>query len=784
MPQKSNFHIVSAVLSVWVVVILARLIYLQVFQYPALSLRARRQQERTIEVSPVRGVISDRNLHPLAMSVEVDSIFAVPGEILNREAAAKLLSPVLNMSEDELDERLQGRRYFSWIKRKVSEREAARVRQLNLKGIYFQKESKRFYPKRDLAAHVLGYVGLDDHGLGGVEQTYESEIRGRPGQLLIETDARQQGLGRFGRPPEPGQNLVLTLDENIQYVAERELAAAFNEYHAASASVIVQDPWTGEILAMANQPTFNPNSYAEAGPEALRNLAVSAAYEPGSTFKIVTVAAALEEGLAKPAELIDCQMGSITLAGHVIHDHKRFGILSVSEIIQNSSDIGAIKLALRVGDDTMYRYLRSFGFGDLTGIELPGEARGLTKPPERWSKISIGAVAMGQEVGVTPLQLITAASAVANGGWLVKPHIVRGGDRAGPAHAPVAASPGRSRLANDGITRNASLALSPGRQSLGTPYLPSQEASQDVLLLSGNPAMENSETLASDSNTLENPGAGEGRRVISEETAAALRKMMRDVVTSGTAKSASLDGYTAAGKTGTAQKIDPETRTYSHRNYVASFVGFAPAESPLFTMLVVVDSPRGKIYGGDVAAPIFKRIAEQILAYRNVPPELPVNPALKAQSASARPPKTLQTSPDIAESPGEAADLNPASLLSLDSAIETPDFLGKTVRAVAEQAESENLEVQMTGSGIAYQQSPSPGSPLLEGQRIQVWFKVGRLSDMGQPIRQSTGLEAGQQSARQGRSPSGTSKPAPSRSDIPTQRPDRSTSSGSVGTSG
>ena len=731
---RRNFHIVSAALFVWAVLVIARLIYLQVFQFNFLTHQARRQQERTIEVAPVRGVIYDRNFHPLAMSVEVDSIFAVPGEISNPDTAAKVLSPVLHMGVEDLMGKLQGRRFFSWVKRKVSGQEAAQVRQLNLHGIYFQKENKRFYPNRELAAHVLGYVDLDDHGLGGVELGYEKTIRGRPGQLLIETDARQNWLGRAGRPPEPGQNLVLTLDENIQYVAERELAAAMSEYRALTATVIVQDPRTGEILAMANQPTFNPNTYADAKPDVFRNTAVGASYEPGSTFKIVTVAAALEEKLTTPLEPIDCQMGSILVAGHVIHDHKKYGILSTSEIIQNSSDVGAIKLALRVGNGTMYRYLRSFGFGAPTGIELPGEARGLTKPPERWSKISIGAIAMGQEVGVTPLQLVTAASVVVNGGWWVRPHIVREGFRGARGGAP-------------------------------------------------------NET-------------GEGRRVISEETAAALRKMMTMVVTNGTAKTAQLNGYTSAGKTGTAQKIDPSTGRYSKSNYVASFVGFAPAEAPLFTILVVVDSPHGKIYGGDVAAPVFKRISEQILAYRNMPPTQPTKPLLA--KASWTPPETesIDLAPPVSLGPlGEAVDANSTALVNLDSGLAVPDFVGKTVRAVAEESQTGGIVVQMVGSGIAYQQSPMPGIPLPDGQKVQVWFKVGgraaQTAEMprqspqkAQPARHEARQLSGQDSGRHdgndnGRnSTSDPSTPTISQPEPSKQQSDQSISSGALSTPG
>ncbi|MBF8305332.1 MAG: peptidoglycan synthetase FtsI, partial [Acidobacteria bacterium] len=423
-----RYRALPILLGLWAAVVAGRLVHVQIVQFEELSRQARRQQERTLDLSPQRAVIYDRNLNPLAITVEVDSVFAVPGEISDPEAAARLLAPVLDMGVSEIRARLRGTggRYFSWVKRKVTGREAARIRELNIRGIYFQKENKRFYPKRELAAHVLGYVGVDDQGLAGIELSHEQTIQGEPGQLLIERDARQRWFRRTGRPPEPGQSVVLTLDETIQYIAERELGAAMKESRALAGTVIVLDPFTGEVLAMANSPTFNPNRYSEVPRhDVLRNRAIADSYEPGSTFKIVTLAAALEEGLTDPAELIDCQMGSIVIAGHTIRDHKAFGLLSVSQILQYSSDVGAIKLAMRVGNQRFYRYWRTFGFGSLTGIELPGEAVGLTKPPERWSKISIGAMAMGQEVGVTPLQLAVATSVVANGGWWVPPHILR-----------------------------------------------------------------------------------------------------------------------------------------------------------------------------------------------------------------------------------------------------------------------------------------------------------------------------------------------------------------------
>ena len=653
-----RYRILPALLVVWVAIVAVRLIHLQTVQFEELTRQARRQQERTVEVSPQRAVIYDRNLHPLAISVEVESVFAVPGEVADPAKTARVLAPVLDVDVAELRGRLEGTgaKYFRWLKRKVTAREADHIREFNIKGVYFQKENKRFYPKRELAAHVLGYVGVDDQGLAGIEQSHEKTIRGRAGQLLIERDARQRWFRRTGRASEPGQSVVLTLDETIQYIAERELADAMKKSRALAGTVIVLDPFTGEVLAMANSPTFNPNRYSDVRRDVLRNRAIADAYEPGSTFKIVTLASALEEGLADPEEIIDCQMGSIVLAGHTIHDWKAFGMLSVSQILQNSSDVGAIKLAMRVGNQKFYRYWRSFGFGSPTGIELPGEAAGLTKPPERWSRISIGAMAMGQEIGVTPLQLAVAASVVANGGWWVPPHILR-------------------QEAAD---------VTPGEVDT---------------------------TVA--------------RRVLSPKTADQLQRILGKVVTAGTGKLSRPDGYTAAGKTGTAQKIDPSTGRYSATDHVASFVGYIPADSPMYTILVALDSPRGHYHGGTVAAPLFKRIAAQVLAYRNVPALVPSKaPVVKASTQEP----DLPPLPDFFEEP------NPTALISLTSSILAPDLSGKTVRAATEQVLGEKWTLHPIGNGIAVQQFPLPGTPIVEGQKITVWFRIsGRAGEGKQP---------------------------------------------------
>src|SRR5438067_10145025 len=542
-PQRRLLTL-AGLLALWLFLICARLIQLQIFQYGDYVARAARQQQRSVEVAAQRGVIYDRNRRELAMSIAVDSIFAVPSEIPDPATTASLLGRILGIDSRELLTRLQSSRAFCWISRKVDPEAAGRVRALNLKGIYFQKEAKRFYPKRELAAQVLGYVGMDDEGLAGLERSYDAGLRGKPGRMLISLDARRKWLGRVERQPEPGANLVLTIDEKIQYIVERELEAAMQQTRALAGTVIVQDPKTGEILALANRPTFNPNALGKFGAAALKDRAVSDVYEPGSTFKIVTLAAALEEKLTRPEEVVDCQMGAIEIAGHRIHDHKPYGDLTVAQVLANSSDVGAIKIALRLGEERFDHYIRAFGFGRQTGIELPGETRGITKPASRWSKTSIAAISMGQEIGVSPLQLVSMIPTIANDGVYVPSRIVMG------ATAP-------------------------------------RSTAQIVAF---HPV--------------------EGKRVISAMTAAQMKRMMEGVVLGGTGKKAILNGYSSAGKTGTAQKIDPATGRYSKSHYIASFSGFAPVNNPAVSVLVVLDSPVGLHEGGQVSAPVFSRVAQ------------------------------------------------------------------------------------------------------------------------------------------------------------------------------
>src|ERR1700719_3457516 len=587
--KNSRLHILGAVLVLWCVAICGRLVFLQIFSYGKFVKQAGHQQQRAIPLAAKRGVIYDRAGHELAMSVPVDSAFAVPTEVKDLPTAVSLITRITGDDYNVVMADCRAHKTFCWVARKASDETIERINSLKLQGIHFQKEPKRFYPARDLAAQVLGSVGMEDSGQSGIEHEFDDQLRGSPGKMFISVDARRQWFADVETQPDPGDNLVLTIDKNIQYIAEKELDQAIHDTQAIAGTVVVENPHTGEILALANRPTFNPNLRKEVTPAAMKNRAVSDVYEPGSTFKLVTISAALEEKVTNPNEVFDCQMGSIVYNGMRIRDSKPHGLLPVWGVLAESSDVGAIKIALRLGEDRFYKYIRAYGFGQQSGIELPGETRGLTKPVSRWSKVSIAAISMGQEIGITPLQLVGLVSTMANDGVYVAPRIVAATTQ--PQSAPQ--------------------------------------------MIAFHPANE--------------------RRVISTFTAGEMRQMMQRVVLHGTGKKALLIGYSSAGKTGTAQKVDPATHAYSHTKYVASFAGFAPVNNPAITVAVVLDSAVGLHQGGQVSAPVFTRIAQQVLEYLHTPHDLEIPPNRQVWLAQAKASdKDLEEgSPDH---PGEAID--------------------------------------------------------------------------------------------------------------------------------
>jgi len=725
-PGKSpRLYLLGAALLLWCAAICGRLVYLQIFCYGNFVKQAGHQQQRAIPLAAKRGVIYDRAGRELAMSVLVDSAFAVPTEVKDLPTAVSLISRITGEDANVVLADCRAHKTFCWVARKASDETIGRIKSLNLQGIHFQKEPKRFYPARDLAAQVLGSVGMEDSGQSGIEHEFDERLRGRPGKMSISVDARKQWFSDVETLPEPGENLVLTIDKNIQYVAEKELDQAIHDTQAIAGTVIVENPHTGEILALANRPTFNPNLRKQITPAALTDRAVSYIYEPGSTFKLVTIAAALEEKLTNPDEVFDCQMGSIVYNGMRIRDSKPHGLLPVWGVLAESSDVGSIKIALRLGEDRYYKYIRAFGFGQQTGIELPGETRGMTKPPSRWSKVSIAAISIGQEIGISAIQLAGLVSTFANDGVYVPPRIVAG-------------------------------------------TVPSTDGLQAVSF---------------------HPGAS--HRVISSFTAAEMRSMMEKVVISpgATGRRAILEGYSSAGKTGTGQKVDPATGAYSKTKYVGSFAGLAPVNNPQLVVAVILDSAVGPHQGGQVAAPVFRRISQQVLEYLHVPHDLPLAPKHQLLLAQAKtkdkdleegtpdhPGEPLETAevtgdssgkPSVARAPTPAnagaitnpvvqaamrepvangpqpASVTAATEKSSDTAataqenrpltgtvvldveqggIEVPSFVGKTVRSAVEAAEDAGLELEAVGGGVARQQSPAAGTHVPAGSRVTVQF--------------------------------------------------------------
>ena len=713
--KNTRLYLLGAFLAFWCVAICGRLVFLQVFSYGKFVKQAGHQQQRAIPLTAKRGVIYDRAGRELAMSVMVDSAFAVPTEVKDLPTAIHLITRITGDDYNVVFADCRAHKTFCWVARKADDETIGRINSLKLQGIHFQKEAKRFYPARDLAAQVLGSVGMEDSGQSGIEHEFDDELKGKPGKMFISVDARKKWFSDVETQPDPGDNIVLTLDKNIQYIAEKELEQAIHDTQAIAGTVIVENPHTGEILALANRPTFNPNLRKQIKPETLTDRAVSYVYEPGSAFKVVTISAALEEKLTNPNELIDCQMGSIVYNRMRIRDSKAHGILPVWGVLAESSNVGTIKIALRLGEERYYKYIRAFGLGQQTGIELPGETRGITKPPSRWSKVSIAAISIGQEVGVSPIQLSAVMSTFANDGIYVAPRIVAG------TVAP-------------------------------------QTAFQTVAF---HPV--------------------EGRRVVSSYTAAEMRSMMQKVVLDGTARRAALEGYTVGGKTGTGQEIDPKTGAYSKTKYNATFAGFAPLNNPQVVVAVILDSPIGLHQGGQVSAPVFRRITQQVLEYLHVPHDLPLeskHQQLLAQSkvsekdladdtpdhpgepletaevsttaGESQKPKATQVPTTLAGAnhvvqaairepiattaqanqpkepePESSSKLPTSGTVVLDveqGGIEVPSFVGKTFRGAVEAAQDAGLELEAVGSGLAREQTPAAGSHVPAGSRVTVQF--------------------------------------------------------------
>jgi len=627
----------------WAGVIVVRLVQLQVLDRSKYEVQAARQSERTINLDPRRGPILDRNGRQLAVSVDVESIYAVPTDIDDPVRSARELATALQLdaaARRTLQAQLQRTRAFVWVRRKVDAATAQAVRDLQLEGVGFVTENRRYYPQRELASQVIGYVGLDNTGMSGIEYAFEDDIKGRAQKMVIRTDARRRPLGHIDKPSTDGHTVVLTLDESIQHVAERELERAVAETGSVAGVAIVMDPHTGEILALANHPTFNPNRFQAYPSARWRNRAVSDSFEPGSIFKIFTAAAALQEKVVDPDEVIDCGQGFVEVAGVRINDHDVFDQLRFREVMAKSSDVGVVRVAQRLGRENFNRYMRGFGFGSPTGVDLPGETGGLLRPTERWSALSLASLSFGQEIGVTALQLASAVAAVANGGALMRPTIVR-------------------RVEDR------------------------------------------------DGNVIRSTPPVSVRRVLEPATVTAVTALLEGVVEGGTGKLAAIPGYRVAGKTGTAQKIDANGR-YSMIDHVASFVGYVPASRPAVVVLVSLDTPRGpRNQGGDVAAPLFARIAEPALRRLAVPSDDPTRVLRAAAPPAAR---VMPASYVPANAPA-ASD---------DDDGRMPDLRGRSAREAAITAARRGLVVELKGSGRVVDQRPEAGAAIEAGMSCRL----------------------------------------------------------------
>ena len=649
----------------WILLLLARLVDLQVVRHEEWVKRAKRQQERTIELPPRRGAILDRDGRPLAVTATVESIFAIPSEIDDAAGTAAVLAPLLGLPLKEVKRKLSDPdKEFVWLARRVPEPISRRVASRRLPGVRLIAESTRRYPQGALAGAILGYVGSDNQGLAGLEYRYESEVRGRPARVTFLRDAAQRAYadasGRPGRTRASraeaadgveGASLSLTMDASIQHVAERALVKAAEASHARGGSAVVMDPETGAILALASYPNFDPNRFNEFDADARRCRPMADSYEPGSTFKVITASAALEAGTIGADDMIDCGGGVLTIGKTTIHEHggNRWGILSLGDVLAHSSNIGIAHVALGLGRGPFYGTVRAFGFGQRTGIDLDGETGGILASPSSWSALTLPTMSFGQEVGVTVLQMARAYSAIANGGRLPTPQLV-------------------AEIHRDGRTQKIAPRPAP--------------------------------------------------RVISEETARSLRRLMARVVEMGTGKLAAIEGYTAAGKTGTAQKAIPGGG-YSRDRYVASFIGFAPAESPRVVIAVVLDEPKGKIFGGDVAAPVFAVIGAQTLRILHAPLTRPpdrLTPTILTAD--------LRTGSQSATGTMLSEDLVPASnrtnvwgsVRDVDHSLAArrlvPDVSAESAREAVRTLARRGIVCRLEGHGFVVHQDPPAGSPL------------------------------------------------------------------------
>jgi cell division protein FtsI (penicillin-binding protein 3) len=632
---RIRIYVTGACFVLVLCVIFLRAYQLQILEGKRLSSLAREDYTGSLVLMPQRGTIFDRNGKELAISIDVSSIYAYPKAINNKAKTARLLAKALRINTRHVLERLRSARSFVWVKRKVTPEEIKKVEELKLSGIDFTNESRRYYACKETAAHVIGFASQDNRGLEGTELHYNSYLEGREIRLTRIHDALGRPLvfDSVGKEDHDPFNVGLTIDKDISYNARKALKKAVEETEAKSGVCIVLRPQTGEILAMAVVPEFNPNIFWQYKPRDWRNRAVTDCYEPGSTLKAFLLAAALEEGVVTPKTIFNCERGKYRIGRYVIHDSKPYGMLRVRDIVKVSSNIGAIKMGQRLGADRFHSYLQRFGFGERSGIDLPGERAGILKPVGEISVLGHNTRYFGQGISTSPLQLAMAFGAIANGGHLMKPFIVKS-------------------------------------------------------------------ILDQHGKVIREFGPVVRRDVISPETARTVRMILEDVTKEGgTAPKAAIEGYRVAGKTGTAQKVDPAERTYSDEKFVAFFGGFAPLDSPAVVILVALDEPKGIPYGGIVAAPVFREVGHLTLNQLSVKPSIRYTFSRPAQKRQ----KPTVQSPDV---PGLV-----------------PNMQGLGVRDVLSKARRLGVRVIVKGSGFAVEQRPAAGTPLREGRSLTVTFR-------------------------------------------------------------
>jgi cell division protein FtsI (penicillin-binding protein 3) len=634
---RTRVLVLAGILALAFTGVVGRLGWLQVVRSADLAAMAERQYSRTVVLQAQRGPIVDRQGAPLATSSPAESLFAQPRAVGDPVRVASRLAPLVGVPERELHAALTGGKSFVWLRRRLPPATAAQVRALREPGLGFLPEPLRLYPNRELAAHVVGFEGVDG-GLEGVERALNDTLTGTAGKAVVGRDAlgREVVTESILQQPAPGHGVMLTIDRTIQYLAEREIDAAYRRTQSKAAMAVVMDPRNGDVLAIAERPTFNPNTFLDvASRDHWRNRAVTDPFEPGSTFKIILAAAALEEGVVKPDDRIWAENGSITIAKTTIHDWKKYGWLTFGEVLQNSSNVGSIKVGMSLGRERYYRYMTAFGFGAPTGVGLAGESRGQLRDPQRWSALSLPTMSIGQEVSVTALQLVAAFGAIANGGTLMQPRLIR------------------------------SVFDAEGR-----------------------------ETRRFEPRAV--------RQVISPQTARTLTRLMTQVVAEGTGHNAAIAGYEVAGKTGTAQKLDPTTRRYSRTPGVLSFVGFAPADEPRLVMLVMLDEPKHEKWGSEAAAPIFSAIGSEVLRYLDVPPrdEVPVSIVTGPAEGAAPRVRTVSATP--------ADAIVDARLM--------PDLRGQTLRRALAALAPLDVAVKVAGKGRVVVEQAPPAGETLDGQ--------------------------------------------------------------------